>query len=111
MLQNSLACQRILADAGKPVDVRSCIFSTTTFSDMCRLAEMICNNGNTQNKVWTIRAYNPIPGLEWEPMQREQTLDYIQKISARFPDLLIAYRVQWIGGGLQFWKGGKILKF
>ena len=108
MLENSLLVQTILANAGIILDVRTCVFSTTTIDDFFRIAELIVKTGNPARKFWTVRTYKPVAGIDWRPLPQETVAEWCQIISASFPELPIGLRAKWEpSGGFQIWKAGK----
>jgi len=102
MLRNSLQIQEILTNTDVLVDVRTCIFSTTTLEELFRLAEMIVSAGKVENKFWTIRTYTPVAGCDWRPLSIETTLQYLHKVKAHFPELKMGIRTKWKSSGLLF---------
>lgn len=107
MLENSLLVQTILANAGILVDVRTCVFSTTTIDDFFRIAELIVKSGNPAYKFWTVRTYKPVAGIDWQPLPRETCKDWCQAISEAFPELPIGLRAKWEPSGFQIFKAGE----
>ncbi len=107
MLENSIFVQTILANAGIMVDVRTCVFSTTTLDDFFRIAELIVKSGNPACKFWTVRTYKPVAGIDWRPLPQETVKEWCQVISASFPELPIGLRAKWEPSGFQIWKAGK----
>ena len=99
MLNNSLRVQELLSNADVLVDVRTCVFSTTTLDDMLRMAEYIVKSGKVQNKFWTIRTYKPVVGCSWKPMLPGTTLEYARLVKESYPDLKIGIRAKWEPGG------------
>lgn len=102
MLKNSLKIQEILSTAGVLVDVRTCVFSTTTLDQLLHMAEMTANSGKIENKFWTIRSYNPVEGCGWEPLPKETTLQYIKAIKKEFPELKLGMRASWEPSGFLY---------
>lgn len=98
MLESSLKIIELLSSSNIPTDIRTCIFSTTTISDMLNMAGMICRSG-VSNKFWTIRTYSPVDGCDWKPMPISTALEYIDIIKQEFPDLKIGIRAKWEKGG------------
>ena len=107
MIRNSLECQRILTEGGILTDVRTCVFSTTTYDDLYKIAQMIVQSGDSGKKFWTIRQYSLVPGLSWRPLPVESFKEWVKYLSSDFPQLYIGYRAKWQGGGLEFWKNGE----
>ena len=107
MLKSTLAVQDYLAAEGVLVDVRSPIFKETTLDHLYTMASMICRGG-TENKFWTLRAYNPVKWVDWEGVNQDTLLQYAEVISAEFPDLPIGLRLKWSGQKeFAIFKGGK----
>lgn len=99
MMQNSLQVQSMLANAGILVDVRTCIFASTTIDDLLTMANHIVNSGNLNNKFWTLRLYSPVSGCSWQPPQIETVFQNIQIVKQEFPKLKIGLRAKWEAEG------------
>jgi len=110
MLNNSLRVQEILSNKGVLVDVRTCVFSTTTLDDFLHIAEMVVKHGNVDNKFWTVRVYKPVSGIDWRPLPLETTMEYLDEVSRKFPELRMGLRTKWAPGGFMYWyNGGRIV--
>ena len=96
MLNSTLAVQDYLAAEGVLVDVRSPIFKETSLDHLYKMASLI-SKGGTENKFWTLRAYNPVKWVDWEGVQQDTLLQYAEIISNEFPDLPIGLRMKWSG--------------
>ena len=107
MLKSTLAVQDFLAAEGILVDVRSPIFKETTLDHLYEMASLI-SKGGTENKFWTLRAYNPVKWVDWEGVNQDTLLQYAEIISGEFPELPIGLRLKWSGQKeFAIFKGGK----
>ena len=102
MLKNSLRVQEILSQAGVMVDVRTCVFSTTTLDDLLYMAGLIYNSGCPENKFWTIRIYKPVTGCSWSPAPVETILQYLDIVKKQYPGLRMGMRAKWEPGGFMY---------
>ena len=96
MLKSTLAVQDYLAAEGVLVDVRSPIFKETSLDHLYKMASLI-SKGGTENKFWTLRAYNPVKWVDWEGVNQDTLLQYAEIISGEFPELPIGLRLKWSG--------------
>ena len=96
MLKSTLSVQDFLASEGVLVDIRSPIFKETTLDNLFTMAELICRGG-TENKFWTLRAYNQVRWIDWEGVNQETLLQYAEIVSKEFPNLPIGLRMKWSG--------------
>jgi pyruvate formate lyase activating enzyme len=103
MLANTLRVQEMLSNAGIYVDARTPVFSTTTLDDMMRTAELVLSSGNPDYKFWTVRAYKEVTGVDWKPLPKETTLEYIELVAQAFPELKIGFRAKWAAKGFLYW--------
>jgi len=94
MYKSTLAVQDFLAGEGVLVDVRTPVFKETGLDQLAHMAAEICKGG-TENKFWTLRAYNPVRWVDWEGMPQETLLQYAEILSAEFPELPIGLRLKW----------------
>ena len=107
MLKSTLAVQDFLANEGVIVDIRSPIFKETTLDNLYEMATLI-SKGGTENKFWTLRAYNPVKWIDWEGIPQETLLQYAEIVSKEFPELPIGLRLKWSGQKeFVIFKGGK----
>lgn len=108
--QLSLETQRLVShNNGTLLDVRTPVFGETSDSEMLRLAEEICTNDDLDYTFWTWRMYKPVEGCDWAVPSRENTIEMMQRVSSRFPDLWMGMRAKWEKGGMLYVKNGRIV--
>ncbi len=95
---------RLILGAGIILDVRTCVFSTTTLDDLMSIAGIIAGFGHSNRKFWTIRQYVPVTGLDWRPLPPQTLEEWIAMIAIEYPNLHIGCRTEWYGGYFRHWK-------
>lgn len=113
MYRKSLETQALFSDSAlNPnraiLDVRTPIFGDTSLTDMMRLAIDICK-GDPKIVFWTWRLYKQVEGCDWEVPEKEKVLKMLTQVSAAFPNHWMGIRAKWHGGGMLYFRGGKII--
>lgn len=104
MYERSLETQDLLSSSGVLVDVRTPIFSSTTFDDLIKIAADIVKGGNGENEFWTLRIYKPVVGCDWEPPRNISSVIWmIKEVKKNFPKLKIGLRAKWEPSGFLYY--------
>ena len=109
MLVSTIETQKIFADNGVLVDVRTPVFGDTTFDQLCRMAELVVSNG-VQNRFWTLRKYNKVKFCDWEVPTGDYVSELAYRVSEKFPELPIGIKEKWRKSGFNILLGGELLK-
>lgn len=99
-------CRAVLSNESTLLDVRTCVFSTTTLKDLFEMAQMISQLAHDDRVFWTIRQYDPVATIDWQPLRQGILDEWLSIISRKYPILHIGYRSQWVGGVFYHWYSG-----
>ncbi len=113
MYRRSLETQALFSDPVKNpnraiLDVRTPIFGDTTLSDMLRLAADI-TKGDPRLTFWTWRLYKQVQGCDWLVPEKEPVIEMLKQVSEIFPKHWMGIRAKWNGGGMLYFRGGKVV--
>jgi pyruvate formate lyase activating enzyme len=89
-LEKTLSCIEIAKSHGILIDLRTCIFKDTSFSELVKIAAMLPED----QLFWTLRKYNKVDHCSFE----EPSLEYIDECSQRLKKITnipIGYRAKW----------------
>lgn len=101
-------CDQVLSQSHALLDARTCMFDTTSYTELTEFAEKISSLPCTDRVFWTIRQYLPVANLDWKPMPQEILFGMIEDVSKQFPWLRIGCRLAWRGGQFPYWKSGEV---
>lgn len=90
------------------LDVRTPIFGNTTLDEMLRLGADVSKN-DPKFTFWTWRLYKPVHGCDWLIPEREGVIEMLKKVSFKYPKHWMGLRAKWHGGGMLYFRNGKII--
>ena len=100
MIANAIKSIDTLAERNVLTDVRTTVFADTSYENLVRIAQLVNGIGKGGMRFWTLRNYDPVPGLNWTPKPDHILLDWVDDLSRRFPNVPIGYRRAWFDGKL-----------
>lgn len=113
MYRKSLETQSLFSDpkinSGRAIlDVRTPVFGDTSLTDMMRLGIDICK-GDPRTVFWTWRLYKKVEGCDWLVPDKEPVIEMLTQVSAAFPEHWMGIRAKWNGGGMLYFRAGKVV--
>ena len=113
MYQRSLETQALFSSAelntnGAILDVRTPVFGDTSLEDMISLGADITKS-DPNVVFWTWRLYKPVHGCDWLVPVKEEVVEMLLKVSATYPNHWMGIRAKWHGGGMLYFRNGKII--
>lgn len=99
---------KILTENNIKTDVRTCVFGDTLYEQLEKIAKILSENCNETNLFWTLRKYSSIKECNKETIEIEQLLEYAQKLSHTYNNMMIGVRAKWEPNGfLYFYENSK----
>ena len=108
--ENTIRTIQLLRKSNVYTDIRTCIFSDTSFNELCNIAELIQGDGKCENMFWTLRTYSPVDSFNKMPLTSIEMSELALKLSQKYPKLKIGVRNKWTPEGFIYFLNGHVVE-